>query len=111
MVDPFNNRRRKWDDIVAEKNSIRDVYRDKALKMAEKNDHEMMKWDEIGASRCRKCGREIHLYNIHTGSGPEVSCGGTKIQGRAPYEKCDEHLMGPYDLPDYRMNAKMLWWW
>ncbi len=84
-TQPFGQTYRRWDEIKERRNALRSYWREKAEKIAKENGHTLRSWSSINGNWCDRCGREIHLHNV-------ISRGGAQITGRALFQKCDDPI-------------------
>ena len=76
---------KNWNDITAEREQKRQVSYKQAEKTAEENGHTLKPWSSLNNTQCKKCGREVNIYNI-------LSRSDTCFKGRALTQKCDDNI-------------------
>lgn len=98
-TQPFGQTYRMWDDIEKERQGRAKLAQEKATTLAIKNGHDLKPFSAINTSQCKKCGREVTIYNTNSRSG-------TRFLGRALMQECDDTQWDTSnDIWEYRHNS------
>lgn len=60
----FSILRMNWFTKLREIHARRDSHQDRARKLCEANEHVLFAFDQMGSTRCRKCGQTVFCHNI-----------------------------------------------